>query len=42
MRIREQEEERLRNTRYFDTTARQTFVKKDLTENAIGRKVMRT
>ena len=42
MKLKEQEEERMRNTRYFDTTTKQTFAAKDLTQNVVGRKVMRT
>ena len=42
MKRKAEEEERIRNMRFLDTTARTTFVKKDLTENAVGRKVMRT
>ena len=42
MKQKEQEDERMRNTRYFDTTNKQIFVEKDLTYNAVGRKVMRT
>ena len=41
-RLREEELERQRNSRQFETTAKATFQKKDLTENTIGRKVMRT
>lgn len=42
MKLKEQEEERIRNARFFDTTARQTFTGKDLTQNVVGRKVMKT
>jgi hypothetical protein len=41
-REKEEQLERERNARYFETTTRQTFQKKDLTENTIGRKVMKT
>ncbi len=33
-------EERIRNERYFDTTAKTTFVEQDMTANTVGRKVM--
>jgi len=36
------EEERIRNMRYFDTTAKTTFVDQDLTANQVGRRVMKT
>ncbi len=39
---KEREEERERNTRYFDTTGGTTFVDQDLTANVVGRKVMKT
>ncbi|CDW88912.1 UNKNOWN [Stylonychia lemnae] len=42
LRLKEEEEERQRNARQFETTTRATFQKKDLTENTIGRKVMKT
>jgi hypothetical protein len=42
MRLKKEEEERLRNQRFFDTTAKTTFTQKELTENTIGRKVMKT
>lgn len=42
MKERELEEERIRNTRYFDTTHTGTFMAKDMTQNQVGRKVMKT
>jgi len=39
---REAEEERIRNQRYFDSTAKTTFVAQDLTMNQVGRLVMKT
>jgi hypothetical protein len=42
MKEKEIEEERLRNTRYFDTTHQITFSQKDMTQNVVGRKVIKT
>jgi len=39
---KEAEEERRRNQRYFDSTAKTTFVPQDLSMNQIGRMVMKT
>ncbi len=42
--IREKEEnaERIRNMRYFDTTTATTFVEQDITANPVGKRVMCT
>ncbi len=42
MRLKAEEEERLRNMRYFETTTGKNFQKKELTENTVGRWVMKT
>ena len=42
MRQKAEEEERIRNARFFDTTNRTTFQQKDISENVVGRKVMKT
>ena len=42
MKIKTAEEEKLRNTRYFDSTNKTTYEPKHLTENVVGRKVMKT
>ena len=36
------EEERIRNMRYFDSTAKTTFVAQDLQQNTVGKRVMKT
>ena len=36
------EEERMRNMRYFDSTSQSTFTEQDLTQNTLGKRVMRT
>jgi len=42
MKEKAEEEERLRNMRYFDTTNKGAFFEKSITENAVGREVMKT
>lgn len=42
LRLKEEEDERLRNMRYFDSTARTTYVKQDYTANQVGKRVMKT
>ena len=37
-----EEEERLRNMRYFDSTTKSTFTQQDLTQNSVGKRVMKT
>lgn len=39
---KEEDEERLRNMRYFDSTAKTTYVKQDYTANVVGKRVMKT
>ena len=42
MKRKAEEEERIRNQRYFESTTQTTFQQKPITENVIGRKVMKT
>lgn len=39
---KEEEEERIRNMRYFDSTAKTTYTKQDYTANKVGKRVMKT
>jgi hypothetical protein len=40
--LKKQKEEKDRNIRYFDSTAKTTFVDQDMTSNTVGRRVMKT
>ena len=42
LRQKEEEEERIRNMRYFDSTTKTTFVKQDYGANTVGKRVMKT
>lgn len=42
MKEKEEEEERIRNMRYFDSTTKTTYVKQDYSANELGRRVMKT
>ena len=42
MQAKQEEQERARQQRYFDTWNRSEFTQKDLTANVVGKKVMRT
>lgn len=42
MKEKEEEQERIRNMRYFDSTTRTTYVKQDYTANEVGKRVMKT
>ena len=42
MKLKAEEEERMRNSRFFETTSGATFIQKEMTENQVGRKVMKT
>lgn len=42
MKEKEEEQERIRNMRYFDSTARTTYVKQDYSVNQVGKRVMKT
>ena len=42
MQERENEEKRRNEQRYFDTNNRENFVKKNMADNTVGRRVMKT
>jgi Ca2+-binding EF-hand superfamily protein len=42
LRQKEENEERIRNMRYFDSTAKTTYTKQDYSANVVGKRVMKT
>lgn len=42
MKEKEEEQERINNMRYFDSTAKTTYVKQDYSANEVGKRVMKT
>lgn len=41
-RVKAEEDERIRNIRYFDSTNQTTFTEQDISYNSVGRRVMKT